>query len=189
MKGYALIVLSEFLVNPLLTDRPSVYFLPSVAARKEVTIPMKPELEIVLGEKRWINTVVAKDIKVGEDFDLFCNVTMDVGHVAQINWLRNVRRTYPHSNNILTVHFFQSEPLQRQSIDKVGHKNNNTSKYYFNKLTFINVTMEDSGEYTCIVKNHVGQQNNETIEVNVIQGNLSKWRFEGIFLHLILCCR
>ena len=69
------------------------FFLPSVAARKEVTIPMKPELEIVLGEKRWINTVVAKDIKVGEDFDLFCNVTMDVGHVAQINWLKNVRRS------------------------------------------------------------------------------------------------
>ena len=33
--------------------------------------------------------------------------------------------------------------------------------------------MNDSGEYTCIVKNHVGQQNNETIEVNVIQGKLS----------------
>ena len=82
--------------SPLLIDLNKYLFtsfLPSVAARKEVTIPMKPELEIVLGEKRWINTVVAKDIKVGEDFDLFCNVTMDVGHVAQINWLKNVRRS------------------------------------------------------------------------------------------------
>ena len=68
-----------------------LFFPTSVAARKEVTIPNKPELEIVLGKKRLINTMVAKDITVGEDFDLFCNVTMDVGHVAQINWLKNVR--------------------------------------------------------------------------------------------------
>ena len=147
---------------------------------------MKPELEIVLGEKRWINTVVAKDIKVGEDFDLFCNVTMDVGHVAQTNWLRNVRRYAPKFLTFLPRFFFQSEPLQSQSVDKVGHKNNNTSKYYFNKLSFDNVTMEDSGEYTCIVINHVGQQNNETIEVNVIEGGSSEWRFERTFPHQIL---
>ena len=69
-----------------------------------------------------------------------------------------------------------SEPLQRQTQDKVGHKNNNTSKYFFNKLTFTNVSMDNTGQYTCIVTNHVGQQNNETIEVNVIEGDLFKWR-------------
>ena len=151
-------------------------FLPSVAARKEVTIPMKPELEIVCGEKRWINTVVPREIKVGEDFDLFCNVTMDVGHVAQINWLRNVRGVCLQNNNVFDMNSFQSEPLQRQTQDKVGYKNNNTSKYFFNKLTFTNVSMDNTGQYTCIVTNHVGQQNNETIEVNVIEGDLFKWR-------------
>ena len=96
----------------------------------------------------------------------------------------------PQNKNSFTTYSFQSEPLQRQSIDKVGHKNNNTSKYFFNKLTFNNVTVEDSGEYTCIVKNHVGQQNNETIEVNVIQGNLFKWWFEVISpISPIVCCR
>ena len=78
----------------------------SVAARKEVTIPNKPELEIVLGKKRLINTMVAKDITVGEDFDLFCNVTMDVGHVAKINWLKNVRIEILINNCIISHQSF-----------------------------------------------------------------------------------
>ena len=78
----------------------------SVAARKEVTIPNKPELEIVLGKKRLINTMVAKDITVGEDFDLFCNVTMDVGHVAKINWLKNVRIKTLNNKCFISHHSF-----------------------------------------------------------------------------------
>jgi hypothetical protein len=51
---------------------------------------MKPEMEAVEGDRiPAFKTMVSKDITVGEDFRIFCNVTLDVGHHAKLKWLRN----------------------------------------------------------------------------------------------------
>ena len=61
----------------------------------------------------------------------------------------------------------QGKHFPSQEIDKLDSKNK--TRYYYNQLSFENATEEDSGTYTCIVRNHAGLENNETIAINVLK--------------------
>ncbi len=57
--------------------------------RRNLTYPLLPLLSLSQGGER-MSLSSAREVARGADFLLYCNVTLDVGHVAKISWRKNV---------------------------------------------------------------------------------------------------
>ena len=45
-------------------------------------------------------------------------------------------------------------------------------KYVYSQLEFPSAELDDSGEYICTVRNHMGQTNNASVVISVLGGEL-----------------
>ncbi len=54
-------------------------------------MPLLPQLSLLQdGEK--IPLTDNRDVEMGDSFLIYCNVTLDIGHVIRIKWRKNVSR-------------------------------------------------------------------------------------------------
>ncbi len=115
-------------------------------------MPLLPQLSLVARNGERIALTDRRDVERGDSFLLYCNVTLDVGHVAKITWRKR-------GLGAITPEF----------SDKTG-RDAAGSRYVY---SMINVTDpqpgEDGGEYVCTVRNHMGQENNASVDIRMTE--------------------
>ena len=61
----------------------------------------------------------------------------------------------------------KGEKILSATSEKKG-RTSSGQKYVYSTLEFSSASIQDSGEYICTVKNHMGQTNNASVDIAVL---------------------
>ncbi len=124
-----------------------------------------PQLSLVQGGER-MSLTDSRDVDRGDSFLLYCNVTLDVGPVSMITW---------EKNGVIVVPKFS---------DKTG-TDSEGNRYVYSVLNVTDPEQEeDGGDYVCTVRNHMGQENNASVEIRITGKSTSRYYFMASLVHL-----
>lgn len=154
--SYSLNIVASFY-----TSRDSYFFLAKAAllteSRYEGALPKLQDLE----QKKFYKTTEKEEIPTVIDKPKF---TVQVNGPIDLIEGENVHyecRIEPYPDNNLEVEWFHNGELL-----PIGHRYRQTSNFGFASLDILSVRPEDSGDYTCIAINQLGQAES-TINVDV----------------------